>query len=128
MLDRGGADGSADRIVALCIRIDGYLILGFSAPGGPRVNDQQFFAQDLAEVLITRVTRPLYRSLIEVWDDKPYPERVDVEVLQTLQRVPGWRPGPAVMRALRLSGTKQGAPIAGEPMAKMAFEDGTDGD
>ncbi|PSK61657.1 hypothetical protein B0E53_06447 [Micromonospora sp. MH33] len=128
VLDRGGADGSANRTVALRIRPDDYLILGFSTPGGPRVNDQQFFAQDLAEVLITRVTRPLYQSVAKVWDDKPYPERVDVEVLQTLERVPGWRLGPAAMRALRLSGTKQGTPVVGEPVAITALEEGTDGD
>nr|WP_128136641.1 hypothetical protein [Micromonospora provocatoris] len=128
VLDRGGADGSSNRTVALRIRPDDYLILGFSAPGGPRVSDHQFFAQELAEILIARVTRPLYQSVAKVWEDKPYPERVDVEVLQTLEGVPGWRLGPAAMRALRLSGTKQGAPVAGESMAITAFEDGTDGD
>ncbi|MGC1213774.1 MAG: hypothetical protein WA890_21220 [Micromonospora sp.] len=128
VLDRGGADGSANRNVALRIRRDDYLILGFSAPGGPRVNDQKFFAQDLAEVLITRVTRPLYRSAIKVWDDKPYPERVGVEVLQSFEGVPGRRLGPAAMKALRLSGTKQGAPVPGAAMAIAALDERTEGD
>lgn len=128
MLDRGGADGSANRTVALRIRPDDYLILGFKAPGGPRVDDERFFSQELTEVLITRVRRSLYRSAAKVWEDKPYPERIDLEALQTLDQAPGWRLGRAAMRALRLSGTKQGAPVAGDPLAIAAFDEGAHSD
>lgn len=115
VLDRGNPGGPTNRDVALRIRLGDYLILGFGVPGGPRVREETFIEQTLSEVIITQVLRPLYNSTTEVWTDKVYPERVDLQLLQLFTEVPGRRFGAAAMNALRLSGTKQGAPIAGEP-------------
>ncbi|WP_446215165.1 hypothetical protein [Micromonospora sp. IBHARD004] len=113
------------------MRANDYLIFGFYVPGGPRAkNHQAFFDGTLTEVTVTRVVRPLYRSDAEIWTDKLYPERVDLEVLDAFTQIPGPQFGLPSMRALRMSGTKQGAPVAGGPPTAMglatAIEDQSD--
>ncbi|MGK5519014.1 hypothetical protein ACSNN9_06600 [Micromonospora sp. URMC 107] len=123
VLDGGnGAESRSNRDVARTIRTGDYLIFGFYVPGGPRAkNHQEFFNGTLTEATVTRVVRPLYESAAEVWTDKLYPERIDLEVLDTFAQVSGRQLGLPAMHALRMSGNKQGAPVGGGPPAATAL-------
>ena len=110
-------DPRTSRDVARSMAVGDLLILGFAGTPGPRRPEGEFLAGSLSELVITRVTRPLFESQRRIWPDDIYPERVRLRLIHGLGPVSGRRLGVGAMQALHRSGTTRGIPVAEAPVA-----------
>ncbi|GAA2216640.1 hypothetical protein GCM10010429_44380 [Micromonospora olivasterospora] len=94
-----------------------FFILASGGSPGPRTPQEKFVAGTLSEIIITRISKPLYRSDRRVWPDDVYPERVGLTVVDSVGPVNGQRLGVEAMQALQRSGNTRGVPVAAEPVA-----------
>ncbi len=65
----------------------------------------------LGKVVFAKVARSLYQSDEQVWPDRPYLWRIDLEYVGEEEHVLGRALGEVAMESLRLSANKQGTPI-----------------
>lgn len=83
-------------------------------------------------MVFTEVTSTLYQAQDPVWPDDVYPERIRLDVLESLRNVGGKHLGPEVMEALRLSANVGGVPVLAAPVDVYTVEaealDNSDGD
>ncbi|MEV6812713.1 hypothetical protein [Micromonospora sp. NPDC051296] len=114
---RSKPDPRPSRDVARSMAVGDFLILAFAGSPGPRRPQNEFVEGSLSELIITRITRPLYGSSRRVWPDDVYPERVDLRLVESVGPVKGQRLGVGAMRALQRSGTTRGIPVAEAPIA-----------
>lgn len=127
---RNRLDHRTGRDVARSMSTGDYFILASGGPGGPRKPEPEFVTTPLDELVICRVTRPLYSSTQPVWPDDVYPERVGLDVIDTVGPVHPARVGARTMRNLRRSGIILGIPVTGDDVSVAELILGTtlDGD
>lgn len=111
---RNTLDHGTGRDVARSMSIGDYFLLVSGGPGGPRKPEAEFVTTPLDELVICRVTRPLYYSTRQVWPDDVYPERIGLDVIDTVGPVQPARLGVSTMRNLHRSGNNRGIPVTGD--------------
>lgn len=103
-------DKAGGREIAESLLPGDVLVLGHRGPN-PRQPEGSWAEGVLAEVLLAKVTSRLYESHRDVWPDKKYPFRVDIEFIEEKADCGAGELGAGAMECLRRSGCKQGAPV-----------------
>ncbi len=109
--------------VARSLKAGDLVVLARGGPT-PRVKPGMWSTASLAEAWFAYVTTPLYESAEQVWRDKPYPNRIGLQQIDVRTNVSADELGVEGMENLRLSGSKQGAPVVGQQ--DLALDDQED--